>query len=281
MKKQVFYAILAVGFFVAIMAFLSLIFGDVLAETYNVIGIRIATLIVAFASFISSTTFSLLVYVHNRTVSRVNDDANRRAELFRELQFTSSNYSIIEFMDRMLIYSESERYIERFINRGILSYHMLESDIDENDVLKNPQNYNFISMRIPFQVIEGKMVSQISFTRLSFVRDLNKYTFVTPKSEADSRVFILYNELTKRNNVIINLIYSKDSSFMRNDIINHFNKIKIRINITSLLGVRVKGISELYFTSPEEIEGKERKTYRITSSNFTLTEMPKFIEIDN
>lgn len=281
MKNKVFYAILAVGFIVAIMAFLSLVFGDVLAATYDVIGIRIATLIVAFASFISSTTFSLLVYVHNRTVSRVNDDANRRAELFRELQFASSNYSIIEFMDRMLIYNESERYIDRFIKRGIMSYHMLESQIDEKDVLENPQNYNFISMRIPFQVIEGKMVSQISFTKLSFVRDFNKYTFVTPKSETDSRVFILYNELTKRNNVIVNLIYSKDSSFMSNDIINHFNKIKIRINITSLLGVRVKGISELYFTSPEKIEGNESKSYKITSSNFTLTEMPTFVETEN
>lgn len=277
MKKSI-YVLLIVGLIVFIVSILALIFGDELDARYNVIGIRIATLIVAFASFISSTTFSFLVYSHNRTVSEINDDTNRRAELFRELQFASSNYSIIEFMDRMLIYSESDRYIEKFIKKGITSFHMLESTIDEKDIFVNPDNYNFISVKIPFKVIEGKMVSQISFDKLTFERDFKKYAFVTPKVEKASRVFILYNELTQRNNVIINLVFSKDSDFIRNDFLNHFTKIKIKVNITSLLGVRVKGISELYFTSPEQVEGNESNTYRITSSNFTLTEMPTFIE---
>lgn len=94
---------------VFLIALLMLIFGDELDVMFNVIGIRVATVFVAFAAFLSSTLFSLLILLHNRTVVRMNDDTNRRAELFRELQFASSNYSIIEFMDRMLLYGESER----------------------------------------------------------------------------------------------------------------------------------------------------------------------------
>jgi hypothetical protein len=51
-------------------------------------------------------------------------------------------------------------------------------------------------------------------------------------------------------------------------------RYKIYINITSLLGVQVRGISELYFTNPEQIEGDGTNTYRINSSNFTLLKMP-------
>ncbi len=278
MKKRILFIMVIVGVSVFTAAFIMLLFGDYLDERFNVIGIRVATLFIAFTSFISSTAFSFLVYFHNRTVSRINDDANRRAELFRELQFASSNYSIIEFMDRMKITQESTRYIEKFILNGNTSFHMLESNISEEDVIANHINYSFISVRIPFKVVEGKMVSHITLDSLTFERNEKKYTFITPKSQEESRVFILYNEMTKRNNVIINLVFSKESDFFHMDTINYFSKIKIRLNITSLLGVRVKGISELYFTNPEQIEGEYANTYKITSSNFTLSEMPKVIQ---
>jgi hypothetical protein len=262
------------------LAFLALIYGDTLDKQYNVIGIRVATLLVAFASFVSSTTFSFLIYYHNRTVSKINDDTNKRAELFRDLQFASSNYSIIEFMDRMLIYNESSRYIKRFIERGITNFHMLKNDVSEQDVSVNPDKYNFISIRIPFRVIEGKMVSKISFDKITFERDQTKYIFTSPTSHTQNTVFLLYNELTKRNNVIVNLVFLKESSFIQRESLNHFTKIKININITSLLGVQVKGVVELHFTNPEQIEGDGKNTYRINSSNFTLTEMPKVININ-
>jgi len=280
-KYKNYFIIIIIGIIVFGLSFLALVFGDFLAATYDVIGIRIATLFVAYASFISSMTFSFLIYYHNRTVSRINDDTNKRAELFRELQFASSNYSIIEFMDRMLIYNESERYVERLINTGNTSFHMFEEGINFDDVRKNPHNYRFISVRIPFRVVEGKLVSHISFDRLTFERDLIKFRFLTPDNQNESRVFILYNELTKRNNVIINLVVSKDSAFMQDHHDNYFTKIKVIINITSLLGVRVKGISELYFTNPEQIEFEGSNTYRINSSNFTLIEMPKIAQIND
>ena len=73
----------------------------------------------------------------------------------------------------------------------------------------------------------------------------------------------------------------KDSVFYNPSQINNFTKIKIYINITSLLGVKVKGNSELYFTNPEQIEGDGTNTYRINSANFTLTGMPKIVHHDD
>ena len=256
-----------------------LIIGDYLEQTFNVIGIRIATLFVAFASFLSSMLFSLLILLHNKTVVQFNDDTNRRAELFREQQFASSNYSIIEFMDRMLIYEESPRYVDRMISRKNMIFHMIKSDIKSEDIYANPSNYRFISLKIPFRVIEGKIVSSITFDKLRFERNGINYEFITPPSEHESRAFLLYNEHTKRNNVIINLIYAIDNDFYKPSVINEFTKIKLYINITSLLGVLFKGNIELYFTNPEQLEGDGTNTYRINSANFTLTEMPRVIKI--
>lgn len=272
--KPIIFLMIIIGMIVFSVAVVLLILGDTLDVTLNVIGIRIATLFVAFSSFLSSTLFSLLILYHNRTVSRINDDTNRRAELFRELQFASSNYSIIEFMDRMLIYDESSRYVDRFILKRSMMFHMISPNVKESDVYDHPSDFNFISVKIPFRVIEGRMVSNITFKKLKFERGDEVYHFVTPQSLQESRAFLLYNEYTKRNNVIINLIVPKDSPFFDKSSINDFSKIKISINVTSLLGVRVRGISELYFTNPEQIEGGGRNTYRINSSNFTLMSMP-------
>lgn len=281
MKSRIILIMSFVSLLLFTIVLVTLVYGDYLDEQFNVIGIRIATIVVSFASFIASTSFSFLVYYHNRTVSRINDDTNRRAELFRDLQFASSNYSIIEFMDRMKISIESERYIEKYIlNRKNFNYHMLEENVKEHDVIANPSNYDFVSIRIPFRVIEGKSVSNISLDQLTFEREAKKFIFRPPSMVQESQVFILFNEVTQRNNVIINLIVPKSLNFFHGDTINDFSKIKIKLNINSLLGVRVKGTSELYFTNPEQIEGDGTNTYRINSSNFTLLEMPFIMPID-
>ena len=85
---------------------------------------------------------------------------------------------------------------------------------------------------------------------------------------------MLYNETTKRNNVIINLIVKKDSAFFVPEEINVFSKIKMDMTIVSLLGVGIHGLSELYFTNPVKIEGDLTNTYKINSSNFILKGMP-------
>lgn len=255
-----------------------LFFGDQLEILFNVIGIRVAAVFVAFAAFLSSMLFSLLILLHNKTTVKINDDTNKRAELFRELQFASSNYSIIDFMDRMLIYEESSRYVDRLIQKNNFIFHMLESNIQANDICEQPKDFLFFSIKIPFKIIEGKLISSITFDKLRFEREGVDFEFFPPKNETESRAYILYNEQTKRNNVIINLVIKKDSQFYKKDRINMFSKIKLYMNITSLLGVKVEGNSELYFTNPEQIEGDGSNTYHINSSNFILTEMPVIVK---
>lgn len=282
MKKEtriIFYLIIITGLIVFIISLMMLYAGDTLDALFNVIGIRVVALFLSFASFLSSMLFSLLILMHNKTVVKINDDTNRRAELFRELSFASSNYSIIDFVDRMLLYNESNRYIERLLSSKTTQFHMLEEGIDSKDVFINPQKYDFISMKIPFKVIEGKLVSSITFDKLCFERDGSDFRFFPEVKTDEARAFILYNERTKRNNVIINLVTLKESKFYQPDEINRYSKIKIYINIYSLLGVKVKGNSELYFTNPEQIEGDHTNTYSINSSNFLITDGPKITNL--
>lgn len=254
---------------VLVLSVASLFFGDYLAASFDVIGIRIAVLIVAFASFGSSTLFSLMVYMHNRTVSKINDDSNKRAELFRELQFASDNYSSIEFNDRALIYPESIRYIPRFYKKESPSFHMYEEGIVLEEELV------FYSIRLPFRIVEGKSAGSIKVSLIKFERDDEIFNFIPMAHENGlTRAYILYNEQTKRSNIIINLVFNKKSDFFKEDKLNVFTKIKLSLSITSILGVTIKGTSELYFTNPSHIEGAGSSTYKINSSNFRLTQNP-------
>lgn len=260
---------------VFVISVLFLIFGRQLSMRFHVIGIRIATLFVTFASFTSTSVFSYLIFNHNKVMRENNADANKRAELFREMQFSSSNYSIVDFVDGMTIDRESTRYIDKYIGKGNLRFHMIEDSIDGDDVLKNPENYCFLTLKIPYRVVESKPVANIIFNKLTFERNSVKYRFLAPKSEGESFAFLLYNECYKSNNAIINLVVKKDSNFFSFDKINEFTKIKITLRINSLLGVEVKGVSELYFTNPERKDKDGGNTYKINSSIFLLGDMPK------
>ena len=271
-------AILSVSLFVLVLSIVFLCLGDVLAATFDVIGIRVATLFVAYSTFLSSSMFSMLIYRHNRSINDANKAADKRAELFRDLQFISNNYSIIEFMDRMLISVESMRYVERFITRKTSQFHLILRDIDVNDCFMNPKNYAFITLRIPFRVSEGKVVSKLGVNKITFERDGEKFQFI-PALDSANEAFLLYNELTKRRNMILNLVVPKDSKFFVPNEISVFSKIKMRLKITSVLGVIVTGISELYFTNPEQIEGDGTNTYKINSSSFYITETPQITDL--
>ena len=262
---------------VFIMSIISLIIGEILADNIDVIGIRIAVLVVAFASFISSAFFSYLVYTHNKTVSKINDDTNKRGEMFRELQFASANYSIIEFTDRMLIYKESQRYVNKFLKDHMFGFHMIEKLEVQKEI--NADNYDFYSIRIPFKVVEGKLTSGIKIKQIKFERDQKAYFFDPLNGHDEVQAYILYNEVSKRKNLIINLVIDKQNDFFDQEV-NIFSKIKLYIKITSLLGVNVKGVSELYFTNPTQSEGDGLHTYKINSSNFTLTEKPTVSQLE-
>jgi hypothetical protein len=205
-QKIIFIVIGISGTIVLLLSLIMLFMGDQLEVIFNVIGIRVVAIFIAFATFLSSMLFSLLILMHNKTTVKINDDTNKRAELFRELQFASSNYSIIDFIDRMLIYPESDRYIEKFLTQKNTMFHMLEKGLDKSDVFNHPENYQFLTIRIPFRVIEGKIVSTITFDKLRFEREGVDYEFYPPDHGTESRAFLLYNERTKRNNTIINLV---------------------------------------------------------------------------
>lgn len=252
---------------VFVLSFIALIWGDWLHSNVAVVGIRIAVLIVTFASFGASAIFSMMVYRHNRTVSKINDDLNRRSEMFRELQFASSNYSIIEYNDRMLISPESDWYIPKFYKKDVPSFHLVQ------DGLNYDEEIEFYTIRIPFRVVEGKTCGRIELEEIKFERDNEVFSFVPMEHENKTRAYLLHNEKTKRSNMIINIVFNKSSNFFKDEV-NIFTKIKISITISSVLGVSINGRSELYFTNPTQTEGRGLHTYKINSSNFLTTSPP-------
>lgn len=267
MKKEGFVFLTITVIVVFILSFLSLIYAEWLESKIAVVGIRIAVLVVSFAAFGASAIFSMMVYKHNITVSKINDDNNRRSELFRNLQFASSNYSIIEFNDRMLISPESQWYISRFYNKDIPSFHLVDEEIDVNEKL------SFYTIRIPYRLVEGKTAGRIEISNIKFERELEVFNFVSMEHEKKTSAFLLYNDKTKRSNIIINIVFNESSNFF-SEKLNLFSKIKLKLTVSSILGVSINGISELYFTNPTQTEGQGLHTYKINASTFITTSLP-------
>ncbi|MFA5449248.1 MAG: hypothetical protein WC292_02250 [Clostridia bacterium] len=278
-KKIFYYLIVALGLAVTVtIIMLFLVYGTELAALYDVIGIRIAMLFMAVLSFLSTSLFSFLIYSHNRTARISNEDANKRAELFRNMQFSSANYSIVEFKMSLSIYKESSRYVSKFIEKGSFEYHMLEEGVAESEVLDNPKAFKYITIKIPYGVAEGKLLGRLIINRIRFKRQDKEYFFVTPESESLSHAFLLFNEVTQNNDAIINLVVRKDSDFFKFGAINDFSKIKLNLLAVSVLGVAIEGISELHFTNPEHKEADGSNVYKINSSTFFLTDQPHMVE---
>lgn len=271
MKKEGFIFLTITVIVVFILSFLSLIYAEWLESKIAVVGIRIAVLIVSFAAFGASAIFSMMVYKHNITVSKINDDNNRRSELFRELQFASDNYSIIEFNDRMLISPESEWYIKRFHDKDIPSFHLVDENIDVNEKL------SFYTIRIPYELVEGKTAGRIEISSIKFERSSEIFNFIPMDHEDKTSAFLLYNDKTKRNNMIVNIVFNESSNFF-SEKLNLFSKIKLKVTVSSILGVSINGVSELYFTNPTQTEGQGLHTYKINSSTFITTSLPYLVE---
>lgn len=273
-KSKSFKYLMIILAIVFLLSLVSLFAGDYLAANFDVIGIRIAVLIVSFAAFGASTYFSLVVHLNNKTMSKLNDDQNKRAEQFRTLQFVSNNYSIIEFNDRMLIMKESSWYVKKFFQKEIPSFHMAQKNIDIDKELE------FYTIRIPFRVLEGRTPGSIMLSKITFEKGSQRFDFYPLEHEEITQSYILYNEKTQRNNLIMNLVFNKESHYFEENEINQFSKIRIAFAITSILGVTLQGVSELYFTNPVQVEGDGLHTYKINSSNFKLTANP-YIEKKN
>lgn len=266
-KDKGFITLLITLIVVFILSIISLIFAEQLEAAIAVVGIRIAVLIVSFAAFGASAIFSMMVYKHNITASKINDDSNKRSEMFRELQFASSNYSIIEFNDRMLIYQESDWYIPKFYSKDIPSFHLVEKGLNPDEELC------FYTIRIPYRLVEGKTAGKIELSNIRFERNQEIFNFIPMEHENLTRAYLLFNDHTKRNNMIVNIVFNKSSNFFKDEL-NLFSKIKIKLTVSSVLGVSIDGMSELYFTNPTQTEGEGLHTYKINSSNFIVTSPP-------
>jgi len=241
----------------------------------------IISIIVSFASFIATSFFSISIYNHNTSLRSQNDEirrqtntVSRRGELFRNLQFIAGNYSIIDFVDHMLMFDESDRYIKRLIETNDFTFYLLEHGIEKEKVLKNLKDYTFITVKIPIKIVEGKAINKISIHKIKFVKDTATYN-LAPSENDTANALIIYNENDHRQEAVINLIVNKDSELYNSGVLNLYQKIKITLTMESLLNVAIAGSIELYFTNPEKIEKSGANKYKINSSQFQLIGKPK------
>ncbi|MDR2201926.1 MAG: hypothetical protein LBP26_04090 [Clostridiales bacterium] len=285
MKKSgltVFFILLAVWSAVLVGVIVVFCAGSAGAFSVNPSAYYIVTVIVSFSSFAATSFFGLAVYRHNAAVRDQNNEirhqtnaVNRRAEAFRNLQFISSNYTIIDFIDNMQIYEEGERYREKLRDTGSFDFYLLEKGTAKDDVIKNFDGYVFLTVRLPFAVVEGiKTLSRLKISQFKFEKPGNTYRFV-PSDGAHASALILYNEAEHRSEAVVNLVMRKDGDFYKLGEINPFLKIKTHLEMESLLGVTVAGSIELYFTNPENIEESGANKYAINSSQFELAGMPR------
>ena len=217
-----------------------------------------------------SAIFSFVLY-------RQAKSTDARAEAFRNLQFIASNHTIIEFFDNMLIFRESERYVKRLKETMDFKFYMRENGIDFEDVKANIDKYHFLTVKIPLRVIVGNAISSVQFKNFRLDRTDKTHSFV-PCSD-NFYGLILYNDDEKRQEVSVNLIVNKDSEFYIHEIINPFTKIKIFLTMHSFLGVEVSGWTELYFTNPQKLDKDGANRYKITSSQFQISGLPKLKDV--
>jgi len=251
------------------------------AATRREINYDLISIIITFAAFISASFFTFAVFNHNAAIRIQSDEirhqtnaVNRRAELFRNLQFIAANYTIIDFVDHMLIYSEYERYIQKVKETGRFQFYLMENDIIKENVLESLDDYQFLTVRMPIKIIEGKAIGKVSLSKIKFEKENSTHIFI-PTEGNESTVLILYNEIDHRMETIINLIMKKGSQFYTAEEINPFLKIKISLTLESLLGVIIGGAIELYFTNPEKIEKSGANKYKINSSQFEILGKPR------
>jgi len=239
---------------------------------------RLLANILALGVMIQSAIFSLLLIRQAELNRKNNDEINARAESFRNLQFVASNYAIVEFFDNMLMYRTSDRYVNRLKERMDFRFYMRYNGVDFEDVKQNPDKYSFLTVKIPLRLVVGDAIGKVRFLNFRLDRDQEVHNFV-PCCD-DFRGLILWNETKERQELSINLIVPKDSDFYNEDTVTPFSKIKVYLSMHSLLGVAVKGLTELYFTNPQKRERDGANKYIIHSSQFKVDGLPELDGFD-
>ncbi len=240
---------------------------------------RIVELIATLAAFVVQSIFSFSVLRYNEDLRSLNneikktsDESNMRAEEFRILQFVASNYTVVDFVDHILLYEERPNYVDNLFALKDARLYLTKQGIELSNVYEKPDDYGFVSVRLPFNVVEGKSVGDISFSRFEFTVGQSLYNFV-PCVEG-SHSLILHNETDDREEAVVNLIFNKDDGFFSPKEVIPFSNIRIYFMVRSLLGVAVTGRVELYFTNPLKLEKTGENKYTINSSLFEASGIP-------
>jgi hypothetical protein len=255
--------------------------GQLLEEFAHPNTFPLVAAITAFAAFVVQSLFSFSVLSHNAVLREMSEEtrknsaeANARAEAFRSLQFVSSNYTVVDFVDFMSVYEEYERYREILRARKDFTFYMKEENIEIKDVVENFGNYKFITIRLPIMIVEGKAVGKIKFSKMKFVKERGTHQFFSCMKNNNS--LIILNEGDRRSEVIVNLVMKKDSEFHIEDGVTPLLKVKMWLTVQSLLGVVVEGWIELFFSKSELIENGVSK-YKISSSHFEIAGLPTLL----
>jgi hypothetical protein len=229
--------------------------------------------IIAIGAMVQSGIFSLLL-IRQSDINRKNsDDTQERAEAFRNLQFVASNHTIIEFFDAMTMASKSARNMQRMKERMDFKFCLREEGIGFQDICGDIDGYSYVTINIPIKVVVGNAVSAVKFINFRLSREDSNHHFVP--CCPDSQGLILWNEAKKRQELTFNLIVPKNNDFYNEDTVTPFTKIKVFLSMHSMLGVVVKGWTELYFTNPQKRERDGANKYQINSSQFRIEGLPE------
>jgi len=276
-RINMIWPIIAVWGIVFIICIIVFFVGDPMSDdSLRMPNFRMLTIILAFATFVMATLFSFLILSHNINTRNMSAETTKSAEEFRELQFVSSNYTVIDFRGDMQLYEQDCTYTAALKETKNFNFYLRQDSVEMKDVTENFDDYAFISVKLPYRVVEGKTLAGVRISRFRFSRDNTKYRFVPCSGGVNT--FILHDESGKDSCVLINLIIKKDGDFYSRDAVTPFGKIKLNLSMHSLLGVEVNGWNELYFTNPRKLDKDGSNLYKINSSQFKISGLPTLVK---
>ena len=264
------YFLIGVIFVVAVLFIVSTFMPDV--DMIQTPTARLLGNVLSMGVMIQSAIFSLLLIRQSEVNKRSSDDRNDRSEAFRNFQFIAENRAKVEFHEFMLMYRTNPRYVDRLKSRLDFKFFMRHNGIEMEDIVKNLDNYSFLTIIMPIKVVDGDL-GEIKFINFRLEKE-NEIHFFVPCSD-DYQGLILWNEEKKRYEVTVNLILNKGSGFYNENTITTFTKIKLFHSVHSMLGVVVRGWTELYFTNPQKRERDGANRYMISSSQFKISGIPE------
>lgn len=277
-KINMIWPIVAVWGVVFVVCIVVFVIGEPMAEgVLRMPNYRMLTIILAFATFVMTTLFSFLILSHNMNTRHMSAETTKSAEEFRELQFVSSNYTVIDFRGEMQLYEQYGTYTSALKATMNFNFYLRQDSIEMKDVIENFDDYAFLSVKLPYRVVEGKTLSGVRISRFRFTRDNAIYRFVPCAGGINT--FVLHDDSGKDSVVVVNLIIKKDGDFYSRDAVTPFRKIKLNLSMCSLLGVEVSGWTELYFTNPRKLEKDGTNLYKINSSQFKISGLPTLAKI--